>query len=86
MQAISTKELRQKLPMVRSELAKGESFLIVHHNIPIGKILPLEDSGLPWHQTEEGQLWMQTQDEDSAKTTDPDEYLTKEEYEYYISL
>ena len=86
MQSISTKELRQKMPFVRTELAKGESFLIIYRSQPIGTLTPIDKNDLPWEKTEEGKMWIKAQDDDIRRNTDPDEYLSKEEYDYYMSL
>ena len=82
MHAISVKELRDKFPLVRSELKKGESFLLIHKSKPIAELKPLND--IPPYD-EEGTL------EDVEKTAAADwgrmyPPLTKEEDNYYMSL
>lgn len=42
MQAISVKELRNKLPFVRSQLKKGQEFLLIHQSKPIAHITPVD--------------------------------------------
>ena len=37
MHAISVKELRGQLPLIRSELKKGESFLVIYQSKPKNK-------------------------------------------------
>lgn len=88
MHAISVKELRQKFPFVRSELKKGESFLIIHKSKPIAELKPVNGNG--------AQLLNEVQDEDlkafeRAALEDlnkmlGDDYLTEEEVKYYMSL
>ena len=85
MQSISTKELRQKMPLIRSQLAKGESFLIIYRSQPIGTLTPIDKNDLPWEKTKEGKMGMKAQDEDIARNTDPDEYLTEKEVKYYLN-
>ena len=83
MHAISVKELREKFPTVRSELKKGESFLIIYKSKPIAELKPVDD--IPKHE--------EASDEDfeSAAITDMnkalgDDFLSPEEVKYYLSL
>lgn len=82
MQAISVKELRENLPAIRGELKKGESFLIIHKSKPIAKLEPFETLQ---------QLTEEDKNFEEAAVADVnaalgDDYLTKEEAEYYLSL
>lgn len=79
MQALSIKELRNKLPLVRSELKKGEEFLIIYQSRPIAKLTPVTDlSDLSEVKDEEiERIALQEIDED---------YLTPKELSYYLSL
>ena len=72
------------MPFVRTELAKGESFLIIYRSQPIGTLTPIDKKDLPWHETEEAKMWDKAQMEDLAKHTDPDDYLTEEQVTYYL--
>lgn len=87
MHAISVKELRSKFPFIRSELQKGESFLIIHKSKPIAELKPVnEDKTLMAMDDEEKELFEQMQ---RAAAEDINKYLpplTKEEYDYYMSL
>lgn len=83
MHAISVKELREKLPFVRSELKKGTSFLIIYKSKPIAELKPVFNSEIPEEATDE--------DFEKASLTDlnkalGDDFLTKEEIDYYMSL
>lgn len=81
MHAISVKELREKFPIIRSELKKGERFLIIYRSKPIAKLTAIEEnSGIE-----------EIVDKDIERTAINDweaEYppLTKEEIKYYLSL
>ena len=79
MPSISVKELRENLPLVRSELKKGKTFLIIYQSKPIAKLSPVDD--IP-----EG---IEASDEEWEKTSldewqDPP--LSKKELKYYLSL
>ncbi|MBI2638291.1 hypothetical protein HYW83_01735 [Candidatus Peregrinibacteria bacterium] len=81
MHAISVKELRDKLPVIRSELKKGESFLIIYKSKPIAELKPIVDLSKYEEATDE-QI-------ERAATEDLNKFLppiTKEEYDYYMSL
>jgi antitoxin (DNA-binding transcriptional repressor) of toxin-antitoxin stability system len=79
MPSISVKELREKLPLVRSELKKGTTFLIIYQSKPIAKLTPVDD--IP-----EGAEATDTDWEKSALDAWDDEVLSKEELKYYLSL
>ncbi len=82
MHAISVKYLREKFPFVRSELKKGESFLIIHKSIPIAQLKPIAKP--KFEETDE-----EFKDFERAAVEDLSEYLpplTKEEHDYYMSL
>lgn len=83
MNAISVKELREKLPFVRSELKKGTSFLIIYKSKAIAELKPVNNDEIPEEATEG--------DFERAALTDlnealGDDFLTKEEVAYYMSL
>ncbi len=81
MHALSVKELRSMLPLVRSELKKGTSFLIIYKSKPIATLKPVDD--LP--ENEE----LNDADVEVASLndfTDDDDYLTPDEMSYYLSL
>jgi antitoxin (DNA-binding transcriptional repressor) of toxin-antitoxin stability system len=90
MHAISVKELRQKFPFVRSELAKGESFLIIHKSKPIGQLKPMSngngngDSNIIISDEEKEMMedWQNAAAQEWSKLPP----LTKEEHDYYMSL
>ena len=82
MKSISTKELRQKMPLIRNELAKGESFLIIYRSQPIGTLTPIDKNDLPWGKTEEGKMWDKAQMKDLDNADIP--YLTKKQVDYYL--
>lgn len=82
MHAISTKELREKMPIVRSELAKGETFLIIHKSKPIAQLTPVQ--GLPKQEERPDPDFEALQE--AALEDMGDDFLTKEEINYYMSL
>ena len=79
MPSISVKELREKLPLVRSELKKGTTFLIIYQSKPIAKLTPVDD--IP-EGIEAGDLEWQKATLDGWQ----DEPLSKKELKYYLSL
>ncbi|MEK7524720.1 MAG: hypothetical protein AAB588_06885 [Patescibacteria group bacterium] len=81
MHAISVKELREKFPTVRSELKKGESFLIIYKSKPIAELKPVDD--IPQHEEASDKEIEQTAASDWMKEYPP---LSKEEVDYYLSL
>lgn len=86
MHAISVKELREKFPLVRSELKKGESFLIIHKSKPIAKLQPVNNGG-NYEETidEEDKMIERTAIADLNKALG-DDFLSEEEVKYYLSL
>lgn len=82
MQAISVKDLRQKLPFVRGELKKGTSFLIIYKSQPIAKLMPVEKEQAFEEATDEE--WQQAAMEDMLKGLGSDP--SDEEIEYYKNL
>lgn len=89
MHAISVKELRQKFPFVRSELAKGESFLIIHKSKPIAQLKPMNNGNSNGNLTISDEEKEMMEDLQNAATEDINKYIppiTKEEYDYYMSL
>ncbi len=81
MHALSVKELRSMLPVVRSELKKGQSFLIIYKSKPIATLKPV--AGLPS---------VEELNDDEVETaalqdfSDDDDFLTPQELKYYLSL
>lgn len=84
MHAISVKELRTKFPFVRSELAKGTTFLIIHKSKPIGELKPISENGsCNYDQDETVKDFERASANDWLKLYPP---ITKEEHDYYMSL
>lgn len=81
MNFISTKNLRASLPLVRKRLAQGEEFLLIHQSKPIAKIIPVNDSG-----QESKQAILEDFQRATIEDVWDDDYLTKEEVDYYLSL
>ena len=81
MHSLSVKELRTMLPAVRSELKKGQTFLIIYKSKPIATLKPVD--GLP--SLEE---LNDTEVETAAVNDflDDDDYLSQKEVNYYLSL
>lgn len=79
MNAISVKELRGKMPVVRSQLKKGESFLIIHKSKPIASLSPVDDLS---------DLAEVVDTEFEAVTVEDfdDECLSREEIDHYLAL
>lgn len=82
MHAISVKDLRGKLPFVRSELKKGTSFLVIYKSQPIAKLTPIDQEQKFEEATDEE--WEKAAMEDMLKNIGPDP--SKEEIEYYKKL
>lgn len=79
MNTLSVKHLRTKFPFVRSQLRKGESFLIIYKSQPIAQLSPIETLS---DLKEASDL-----DIERAAVSDlDDDYLTPEEVRYYLSL
>lgn len=78
MKFISTKELRTSLPAIRKRLAKGEEFYLIYQSKPVAKISPLKNVGVDD---------VTFADIEQAAIEDMGEdFLTKEEVDYYLSL
>lgn len=89
MQAISVKELRQKFPFVRSELAKGESFLIIHKSKPIAELRPTGNgngNGSIKIENEATDEMLEAAAIEDMNKALGDDCLTEEEVKYYLSL
>lgn len=89
MHAISVKELREKMPLVRSELKKGESFLIIYKSKPIAQLAPIpKESDEAFHaaatlgENDEFEDWQNAAGQEWAKLPP----TTKTEHDYYTSL
>ncbi|MEK7648548.1 MAG: hypothetical protein AAB400_01385 [Patescibacteria group bacterium] len=54
-QSVSVKELRQNFPKLAENLAKGNSFILIHRSKPIARIMPY--SGIPASQSNALQFW-----------------------------
>ena len=81
MVSLSVKELRNNLPFVRGELKKGTTFLIIYQSRPIAKLSPVDDlSDLEEATDEDIELAAM------ADFNDDDEFLSKKELDYYLSL
>lgn len=86
MHAISVKELRQNFPLIRSELKKGESFLIIHKSKPIAQLKPVNGENNNIKIDDEKEL---LEDFQNAAAADWKRFIppiTKEEHDYYMSL
>lgn len=91
MQAISVKELRTKFPFIRSELKKGESFLIIYKSKPIAQLKGINgvngNGKIELDSFDDEKTMMEELEraaaEDWNKFLPP---ITKEEYDYYMSL
>mgnify|MGYP001617601530 CR=1 FL=1 len=83
MQAISVKDLRLKLPFVRSELKKGTTFLVIYKSQPIAKLTPVEKEQKFEEATDEE--WEKAAMEDMCKSFG-DDWPDEEEINYYLSL
>lgn len=79
MYSISVKDLRNKLPLVRSELKKGSSFLIIYKSKPIAKLTPVDDLESLDEVTDEEIEAVSLADFEG-------DFLSKEELNYYLSL
>ncbi|MFA4844993.1 MAG: hypothetical protein WC654_00330 [Patescibacteria group bacterium] len=78
MKFISTKELRGSLPDVREQLSHGEEYLLIHQSRPIATITPVkqvENDDVTFADIERAAI------EDLG-----DDFLTKEEVDYYLAL
>jgi len=77
--AISTKQLRQNFPNVLAKLKLNKRFLLIHKSIPVAEIQPVENITTFEQATAE--------DIETASAKDlGDDYLTKKELNYYLSL
>lgn len=78
MKFISTKELRTTLPTIRKGLAKGEEFYLIYQSKPVAKISPLT-------QMETDDVTIEDIERAAIKDMS-DDFLTKEETDYYLAL
>lgn len=81
MNAISVKELREKLPFVRSELKKGTSFLVIYKSKPIAELKPVKQ--IPETGNEDFKDIEKITIQQWERDIPP---LTPEELKYYLSL
>lgn len=79
MPSISVKDLREKLPLVRSELKKGTTFLIIYQSKPIAKLTPLDAQSIDAESSDAE--W-----EQASVDAWEEEPLSTEELNYYLSL
>lgn len=91
MHVISVKELREKFPVIRSELKKGKSFLIIYKSKPIAELKPLKNGNrfnVVEEMDEEIRMWEEAGVDDTNKYLESigDKGLTEEEIKYYMSL
>lgn len=78
MKFISTKELRTSLPAIRKQLARGQEFFLIYQSKPVAKISPLIEA-----ETDD----VTFEDIERAAIKDMgDDFLTKEETDYYLAL
>lgn len=75
------------MPLIRSELKKGTTFLVIHKSEPIAKLIPanreIENEDADWKEATEEEMERASL-EDLEKHLGDD--LTQEEIEYYLSL
>lgn len=86
MHVISVKQLRTQFPLIRSELKKGESFLVIHKSKPIAQLKPVNVENNKIEIEDEKELLDDLQKataEDWNRSIPP---ITKEEHDYYMSL
>lgn len=86
MHAISVKELRTQFPFIRSELKKGESFLVIHKSKPIAQLKPVNGEN---NEIEIGDGKELLDDLQKAAAEDWHRFIppiTKAEHDYYMSL
>lgn len=83
MYSISVKDLRKKLPLVRSELKKGTSFLLIYQSTPIGKITPV-DASIPLENI--AQEDVEVEDAALKDFQEDDDFLDAKELKYYMKL
>lgn len=85
MYAISTKYLREKLPLIRSELKKGTTFLVIHKSEPIAKLIPagreIKDEQ-DWEEATEEEMQQAAADDINKELGKP----SAEEIAYYKNL
>ena len=78
---ISVKELRTKLPFVREQLAKGQTFMVIYQSVPIAELKPIQKTEYFKEATDKE--WEEAALEDWGNAAPP---LSKEELDYYMSL
>lgn len=91
MHAISVKELREKFPFVRSELQKGESFLVIYKSKPLAELKPIGNGNGKFFIEDDDENfteWQKAGAEDTIKALEAigDFGLSEEEIKYYMSL
>lgn len=79
MLSISVKELRENLPMVRRQLKKGASFLVIYQSKPLAKLTPVNEE-ISFEEAKDEDVEM------AALSDWDDEALSPEELDYYLSL
>ncbi len=77
--AISTKQLRTNFPSVIEQLKKGVSFMLIHKSVPVAEIRKPQTI----HNFEEA---TDKNIEESSMVDVSDDFLSKEELNYYLSL
>ena len=83
MQTLSVKNLRENFPKVRKQLIKGESIILIYQHIPFAKLTPIKNFTI--NINEENEL-TDKEIETTAINDMDDDYLTKKEIDYYLSL
>lgn len=78
---ISVKDLRSKMPFVRKQLEKGQTFMIIYQSIPIAELTPIQKT----------EYFKEATDKEVEAAAMEDwggdaPYLSKEELDYYMSL
>lgn len=78
---ISVKELRAKLPFVRKQLKKGQSFMIIYQSMPIAELKPIQKTKYFKEKIDKGIEKAAMEDWGGEAP-----YLSKEEIDYYMEL
>ncbi len=76
---LSTKELRNNFPAVLEQLAQGQNFLLLHRSHPVAEIRKPEHIK-SFTEATEGDI------EQAAIRDTGEDYLSRTELDYYLSL
>jgi antitoxin (DNA-binding transcriptional repressor) of toxin-antitoxin stability system len=81
--SISSKELRTNFKLFITKVKEGESFLLIHNSEPVAEIKKTV-SLRPFSETSKEAT--QTEIENSAIYDSSEDFLNKEELDYYLAL